>query len=138
MINSGLLLAAVLTLAAAACSKDTATATTTASTPRTTDTFTGVVPIAGSAFHSFTVSQTGQVDATLTSAGPPSTIVMGLTIGAAADSKCVGFAGASAIGPAGTAPQLSRTLSPGTDCVEVHDIGNETAPVTYTITVTHP
>jgi hypothetical protein len=131
-------LAAVLVLAASACSNDTTTPTTPASTPRTTDTFTGTVQIAGSAFHSFPVTQTGQVDATLTAAGPPSTIVMGLMMGAIADSKCMPFAGASVRGPAGTAPQLSGTISPGTLCVEVHDIGDETAPVSYTITVTHP
>jgi len=136
--KGSILLVTTLALAGPACSKDAATTTTAASTARTTDTFTGTVPIAGSALHTFTVSQTGQVDATLTSAGPPSTIVMGLMIGLTADSKCVPFAGASAIGQAGTAPQLSGTISAGTLCVEVHDIGNQTDPVTYTVTVTHP
>ena len=79
MIKGCIPLAAVLALAAPACSKDTTTPTTTASTPRTTDTFTGTVQIAGSDVHSFPVTQTGQVEATLTAAGPPSTIVMGST-----------------------------------------------------------
>lgn len=138
MIKGGISLAIALALAAAACAKDTAAPTTSPSAPRATDTFTGTVQIAGSAFHSFPVSQTGQVDATLTAAGPPSTIVMGLRMGATADSRCVPFAGASATAQAGTSPQLSGTISPGTLCVEVHDIGNQTAPVTYTVTVTHP
>ena len=105
---------------------------------RTTDTFTGTTPIAGSAFHTFTVSQAGVVDATLTAAAPPSTIVMGFGLGEAADSGCVPFAGAETSTPAGTSPQLSGTVSPATLCVEVHDIGNQTAPVSYTITVLHP
>ena len=138
MIKGCIPLAAVLALAAPACSKDTTTPTTTASTPRTTDTFTGTVQIAGSDVHSFPVTQTGQVEATLTAAGPPSTIVMGLMMGVTADSKCVPFAGASVRTPAATTPQLSGTISPGTLCVEVHDIGDQTAPVSYTITVTHP
>jgi hypothetical protein len=137
--TGGLPLATVLALAAPACTKNTTTPTTT--TPpatRTTDTFTGTVPVAGSAFHSFPVSKTGLVEATLTAAGPPSTIVLGLGLGAPGDSRCVPFAGASASAPAGTTPQISGTISPGTLCVEVHDIGNETAPVSYTVTVTHP
>jgi hypothetical protein len=48
------------------------------------------------------------------------------------------FAGASASTPAGTSPQLSGTVSPGMLCVEVRDLGNQAAPVTYTVAVTHP
>jgi hypothetical protein len=124
---------------AAACTGNGTTATTpTASAARTTDTFTGTTPIAGSAFHTFTVSQAGQVDVTLTAAAPPATIVMGVGLGEPADAKCVLFAGALASTPAGTSPQLSGTVSPASLCVEVHDLGNQTAPVTYTVTVTHP
>jgi hypothetical protein len=28
--------------------------------------------------------------------------------------------------------------SPGTLCVDVYDVGNQSAPVSYTVTVTHP
>jgi hypothetical protein len=123
---------------AAACAGNDTTSAAAPSTPRTTETFTGTAPVAGSAFNTFTVSQAGQVDVTLTSAAPPSTIVMGVGIGEPADAKCVLFAGASAATAAGGSPQLSGTISPGTLCVDVHDLGNETAPVTYTVTVTHP
>jgi len=37
-----------------------------------------------------------------------------------------------------TTAQLSGTTSAGTLCVQVYDIGNQTAPVSYTVTVTHP
>jgi hypothetical protein len=124
--------------AAACAGNDTSTATTSPSVTRTTDTFTGTTQIAGSAFHTFTVSQAGQVDVTLTAAAPPSTIAMGIGLGEPADATCALFSGASAITPAGTSPQLSGTVSPATLCVEVHDLGNQTAPVTYTVTVTHP
>jgi hypothetical protein len=125
-------------LASACAGNDTSATTTSPSVTRATDTFTGTAQIAGSASHTFTVSQAGEVDVTLAAAAPPSTIVMGLGLGEPAESKCVPFAGALTSTPAGTSPQLSGTVSPGTLCVEVHDIGNQTAPVTYTLTVTHP
>jgi len=131
-------LAVMLAVAAPACSKNSATATTSASVARTTETFTGTVQTAGSDSHDFTVSQTGQVDVTLTAAGPPSTIVMGLGVGLPAGSTCAPFAGASTSAQAGATAQLSGTISPGVLCVEIRDIGNQTAPVAYTITITHP
>jgi hypothetical protein len=85
-----------------------------------------------------TVSQTGQMDVTLTTAGPPSTIVMGLAVGMPGDAKCAPLAGASTSVPAGPTAQLSGTISPGTLCVQVYDLGYQTAPVSYTVTVTHP
>lgn len=130
-----------IAFAVSACTKNSTTTTTTApaTVTRTTDTITGTVPVRGSDFRSFPVAQTGQVDATLTAAGPPSTIVMGLAIGTLdASSTCAPFAGGSTNVAAGTAAQLSGTVSPGTLCVQVRDVGNQTAPVTYTVTVTHP
>jgi hypothetical protein len=133
-------LALVLLFTATACTgNNTSTATTTTPTvARTTDTFTGTVQVHGSDFHSFPVTQAGQVDVTLTVAGPPPTIAMGLDVGAPNGSACVPFAGASANVQAGSAVQLSGVISAGTVCVQVRDIGNATAPVSYTVTVTHP
>jgi hypothetical protein len=127
--------------ATAGCNKNsTAAATTTAAsaTTRTTDTFTGTVPVAGDDFHSFPISETGQIDVTLTAAGPPSSIVMGLMVGMPSDSKCVALAGASTTAQGAASPQLSGEASAGTLCVDVRDVGNQTAPVTYTVTVAHP
>jgi hypothetical protein len=138
MIRIRLPLVVVLAFVTPACSKDSATATTSASVARTTETFTGTVQAAGGAVHGFTVSQTGQVDVTLTAAGPPSTIVMGLGVGTPVGSTCVPFAGASISAQAGTTPQLPGEISPGALCLEIHAIGNQTAAVTYTVTVTHP
>jgi hypothetical protein len=136
------LAAIALLVGAAGCNKDsTTTATTTSATStvtRTTDTFGGTVPIGGSAFHSFAVTVTGTIDVTLTVAEPPSTIVMGLSIGTPADGKCTALAGASTKASAGASAQLSGLVSAGTLCVDVHDVGNQTAPVSYTVTVTHP
>jgi hypothetical protein len=132
-------LALVFLVAATACTGSSTPATTTTPTvARTTDTFTGTVQVRGSDFHSFPVTQAGTVDVTLTVAGPPPTIAMGLDVGAPNAAACVPFAGASANVQAGTAAQLSGVISAGTVCVQVRDIGNATGPVSYTVTVTHP
>ncbi|MGE5245786.1 MAG: hypothetical protein ACM3SQ_16305 [Betaproteobacteria bacterium] len=39
---------------------------------------------------------------------------------------------------AGTTAQLSGPLDAGSYCVDVFDVGNQAAPVTYPVTVAHP
>jgi hypothetical protein len=39
--------------------------------------------------------------------------------------------------PAGSTPQLTGNLPAGSYCVQVFDAGNQTAPVTYSVTVVH-
>ena len=114
-----------------------ATGTTVPSVPLTTETFKGTVQVMGSDFKNFTVAQTGEVDVTLTAAGPPPTITMGLGVGAGG-SACTLLTGATVNTPAGTTAQLSGTASAGAYCVEVYDIGNQAGPVDYTVTVAHP
>ena len=142
MKNALSALALVLLVAATACTGNNSTSSTATTTPttvtRTTDTFTGTVQVRGSDFHSLPVAQAGQVDVTLTVAGPPSTIAMGLDVGSPNASACVPFAGGSANVVAGSVAQLSGVLSAGTICVQVRDIGNATGPVSYTVTILHP
>jgi hypothetical protein len=133
------LLAALLFGAAACGSSDSTTPTTTPAVARTTDTFTGTVAVGGADFHTFSVVATGQVDVTLTAATPPAAVVMGISVGLpSSDSKCNALAGATAKATAGSSPQLSGMVSPGTLCVAVNDAGGQSAPVSYTVTVTHP
>jgi hypothetical protein len=132
----GLVLA--LLIGAAACGSSPSTSTTTPTVTRTTDTFSGTVAVGGRDFHSFTITTTGTIDVTLTAATPPSTIVMGVNVGIPANSLCPAMAGASTQTAAGTTVQLSGIASPGLLCVDVHDVGNQSAPVSYTVTVTHP
>ena len=132
-------LAVGLMLAATACGgTDTSSTPTTPSVPRTTETFTNTVPVGGSAFNSFRVAATGVTEATLTAAGPPATIVMGLAIGTVSDAGCTRLTGASVNTAAGTTAQLSGLTTPGTLCVQVRDVGNQTDGVTYSVSVTHP
>jgi hypothetical protein len=130
----------VIALGAAACgSSSSSTSTTTPTTAaRTTDTFSGTVAVGGNDFHSFPISATGIVDVTMTAAAPPATIVMGISVGTPAAGKCAALAGASTTATAGSGVQLSGMSTAGTLCVDVHDVGNQSAAVTYTVTVTHP
>jgi hypothetical protein len=126
-----------LALASAACKKDDAPTTPSAPTTKT-DTFTGTVQVRSSVNHTFTVEQAGQVSVTLTAASPPSTIVMGIAVGTPANGACGRLAGSTTTTAAGATAQLTGVVSPGMLCVEIFDAGNQTAAVTYTVTVTHP
>ena len=128
-----------LAVAMTACGGNASTpGVTTPSVTRTTDTFSGTVQVAGSAFHSFRVAQTGTTEVTLTTASPPATVVVGLAIGTVDDSGCTRLTGASVETAAGSTAQLSGLTSTGTLCVQIRDVGNQTAPVAYTVSVTHP
>jgi hypothetical protein len=130
-----LLLALAMGVSACGSSDSTSTTPTVA---RTTDTFTGTVAVGGRDFHSFTITATGTVDVTLTAATPPSTIVMGVNVGIPANGLCPPMAGASTQTAPGATVQVSGIASPGLLCVDVHDVGNQSLPVSYTVTVTHP
>jgi hypothetical protein len=102
------------------------------------ETFTGTVQVGGVDFHAFTVAKDGNVTITLTAAGPPATITMGLGIGTPGNNACSILPADATPTTAGTAAQLSGALAAGNYCVEVFDIGNQLGPITYSVTVAHP
>jgi hypothetical protein len=103
-----------------------------------TETFSGSVDVGSSDSHTFTVVQSGgQVNVTLTAAGPPPTIFMGLGVGTPSGTSCSLLANAQTLTQAATVAQLTGTVSAGTYCVTVFDAGNQTGQVTYSVTVTH-
>jgi hypothetical protein len=130
-------------LACAACSGGSSSGSSTApSSPPlapTNETFTGTVSVGGSDAHQFVVKlSNGLVTATLTAAGPPPTIAMGLGIGQISSGTCTLLPNGSIIASAGTTPQLSGTnFQNGTYCVAVFDVGQQTADITYSVTVAH-
>jgi len=135
-----LLILALVVSVVAGCQtgSDTSSSLLTPSVNPTTENFTGTVDVGGSDSHPFTIAlSNGQVNVTLTSAGPPSTIYMGLGVGSWSDPTCTLLSGASTVAPAGTTAQLSGTANAGSYCVKVYDAGNQTAQVTYAVTVTH-
>ena len=109
--------------------------------PAKTETFTGTVNVGSSDVHAFNASAGGEIDITLTAAGPPSTIVMGLGFGSPSlltAGTCSLFSNGAINTAAGATPQLTGTAPSGSYCVAVFDVGNQTAPINYTLTVVHP
>ena len=104
-----------------------------------TETFSGTVPVGvgNSDIHTFTVTLSGDVAVTMTAAGPPPTISMGVGVGSMSGSTCSLLSGGSGTFQAGTSTQLSGIIAQGAYCVVVFDVGNASVPVSYTVTVTH-
>ncbi|MBZ5559098.1 MAG: hypothetical protein LAO77_17645 [Acidobacteriia bacterium] len=134
-------LVSALAIGCSQSSTDTSSTTTSTTAPTgnpTTENFTGTVAVGGSDVHSFTVVLSGgQLNVILTAAGPPPTIQMGLGIGSYSGTTCTLFSNGSLTTPAGSIAQLTGTANAGTYCVQVSDVGNQTAPVNYAVTVTH-
>ncbi|MGE0451643.1 MAG: hypothetical protein AB7Q29_18865 [Vicinamibacterales bacterium] len=103
----------------------------------TVETFSGTVAPGGSSFHSFSVSVAGNVEVTLTEAGPPPTIYMGLAVGSVSGTDCVPAVGAAIQAQAGATAQLFGAAGVGQYCVVVFDVGNQAASVTYSVKVSH-
>jgi len=127
------------TLLVAACSQGTDTSALAPTTPTAvtqTETFTGTLAAQGTNVHAFTVAQNGTLTVTLTAAGPPPTIFVGLGVGTPSGATCSLLVTANA--QAGTAAQLTGSVTnPGTFCLAVYDVGNLTTDVTYSVTVSH-
>jgi hypothetical protein len=142
-----LLAALILGLASTACNPGNSTSSvitnpppTTPAPAVTTEIFSGTVDPAGRAIHPFTITLSGgQITVNLTAAGPPASIFMGLGVGlySSADASCALLTNGSVVTPAGTTPQLAGTLNAGAYCVLVYDAGNQTAQVSYSVTVNH-
>ena len=112
---------------------------TTAPSTGTTDTVNGTVPLGGGDNHQFTVAQPGGIVTTvLTSTAPQTTVIMGFGVGTPNGTTCAYLNTFTKTTSAGPDSQLNGSLTPGTYCVGVYDVGNATSPVTYTATVTHP
>lgn len=102
-----------------------------------TDRFSDTLAPSGSSSHPFTVaSPGGDVDVTLVSTGPPATVSLGVGIGTPNGEACDVAIGVTT--PAGVTPQVLESAGPGTYCVVVADVGNLTAAISYSLTVTHP
>ena len=125
----------VAALAAAGCDNDIENATQpTPPAPTTTDTFTGTININGAQTHTFVVTASGLVNATLTEA--PEGVVVGLMLGTWNGAACAtSIANDNAV--KGNAVVGSAT-GVGTLCVRIHDVGKLTGPIAYTLTVEHP
>ncbi len=109
--------------------------------PQKTEVFSGTVAVGGSSYFAFTVANVGDLSVTMTSAGPPSTVVMGIGLGLGTATTCQLQIAKNAA--AGDAPQIAASQVPASSslgtsyCVGIGDVGNATGPVTFSITVIH-
>jgi hypothetical protein len=104
----------------------------------TTERFSGTVAVGGTVTNPFTVMLSGGLlTVTLTAAGPPSNVVMGITLGRWDGTTCTSLQGGTVPASAGASPQLSGNVDAGSYCLSVFDVGNLSAPATFNATVTH-
>jgi hypothetical protein len=130
---------AILTTSACGSGSTTSPTTTAPATAPTTEVFTGTVAPGTADTHNFTLAlSNGQLNVTLTAAGPPATIFMGLGVGTVSGTTCTLASNAIGVVQASSTAQFSFVQVPaGAYCVSVSDAGNQLADVTYSVTVTH-
>jgi hypothetical protein len=117
----------------------TTTTTPTAASPIYSEEFNDTVSVGGAIFYSFTVTQYGTVNVSLTSvAGQfvPSTVTLGLGLGKPDAETCT--LSNSVTTQSGTGPQLTGTYEPGVYCVRVADVGNLYSAATFAVTIAFP
>jgi hypothetical protein len=127
-----LLLAA---LCAAACDDNTTTTATTPTTTITEPTFADTLTVNGATIKQFSTTGRGTVTATLTAVGPDSTTVIGLGLGTWNGSSCQIILDQRA---AQGASLVGQATGVGNLCLRVYDPGTLTAPVTFSVDITHP
>jgi hypothetical protein len=139
-MSRSMLLALALVSLAAACSNSAATPAPSTTGP-TTELFSGSLSTQGSSFYSFNATQAGTVSLMLASVTPDggrstSPVILGLAFGIPMGTGCThdqSLATAAAL-----TSQLSTSTTTGVHCVDVYDVGNLTAPVSFTVRIVHP
>ena len=118
------------------------TAATTAATeaaPIFTEDWSDTLAVGGERFYSFTVTQSGTVNVSLTRVSGqfvPDTVTVGLGLGTPRAETCSTTVSVST--QAGVGPQLAGTYSPGVYCVLIWDVGNLFSAARFSITVAYP
>ncbi|MFN8057946.1 MAG: hypothetical protein U0Q12_02190 [Vicinamibacterales bacterium] len=124
------------TLVAAGCGGTTAAVTAPTTSP-VTETFASILTPQGAATRIFGTSVAGTLRVTLTSAGPPSTVVgLGLGIRDTSGQACQLTSAVNTT--AGTSAQLSAAADAGTYCVRIYDVTGLPEPINFSITIVHP
>ena len=144
MRRSRKLAAVALALTLAACggsSENTAATAPTLTASPTTALFEGKIDVGGSAFYSFTVTTTGDIDVMLasvtstTTPGSESNVVVGLGVGQPAATDCT--VTTSLLARAALQSPLVSNVTPGIYCVRVYDVGNLRSTVNFAIRIVH-
>ena len=134
-ILAGLVLASSLTLAG--CDEDPPT-TPTPDPTTTTVTFASNLAVGGSSTRSFDVTRAGVVSVTLISAGPTTSLKVGLGLGIpfADGTGCVLSRSVEAV-PSTTAA-LELAVDTGKYCLQIYDPGTLTGVVAFSINLIYP
>lgn len=132
MTRSAIFLAVLL--CAVACGTDPVTEPSPSSPIE--ETFTSILHDRGRIAVRFSAPVAGVVNVRLNAVGPPS-VPIGLGLGIpGAGSACILSVSITTEGAA--TPQISEQVDQGEYCAEVHDIGNITDYVNFSLTVGHP
>ena len=116
-----------------------ATTPTTPEPASVTQVFNSSLGLSGSAFYSFTTTQTGTISFQLTKVqrgGADVADTLTLGIGGPRSTDCA--TSSSITVAASTTTLLSASQSPGVYCVRVWDAGILTAPVTFSVNINRP
>ena len=120
-------------------STTTTTVPTTIAAPTTTEQFTGVLPVNGAKFYSFTVSTYGTVNVTLTDVSGqfvPPTVTLGLGFGRPDGEDCAMTTNLTT--KSGSTAQITGTYDAGVYCARVFDVGNLFAPANFKVQIDYP
>lgn len=135
---SRIALVALFALPAAACEDDSTPTTPTDPTPiRTTETYTGTLPLNGGLTFTFINTAAGALTAALTSVDPDTTAPVGIALGTWNGSACqIILANDSALEGASIE---GATTGAASLCVRIYDSKGELPhPIGFTLIVVHP
>ncbi|HKV99542.1 MAG TPA: hypothetical protein VJN96_06955 [Vicinamibacterales bacterium] len=107
-------------------------------TPGVTETFPGTISTNGAMTFPFTVSTAGFVTATLTTIGPDSTTLIGMSLGTYNNGICTVGVTLSLDKAAQGTSMLASVSAGGTLCLRMFDAGTITGPTTFSVDVSHP
>jgi hypothetical protein len=139
--RAALCAAAGLALLVSACgnnSNSPTTPTRTPAAPTKTERYVATMGVGSSSFYSFSVSQYGTVNVTLTAVSgfdDPS-VGIGLGLGVPSGFGCTPSTTVTA--SAGSTPQITNVFEIGVYCLRVYDVGNLNGPLTFDVTIAHP
>jgi hypothetical protein len=131
-----LLATAVLTAAAGCGDDDEVTTPITPTRPTVTETFSDRVTINGAQTHGFAATGSGRIDVTITSLSPNSAALVGLTLGTLNQLGACQVVISNDRATQGTIVS-GNAAGAGTFCARVHDVGQLSEAVDYTLTVVH-
>jgi hypothetical protein len=123
-------------LVIAACSDPVPPAAPTPLPATITETFTGTLPVAGNNFIPFTVQNVGAIKVSLVGLDPG--VPVGIGVGTQSTGVCTAIESKNGVS-AGPDVVLNgtATVTGGSFCVSIYDLGALTQPESYTIVVQH-